>query len=161
MNWYILYTACRAEKQVEQRLRAEGVEVFLPLHLAPRRWSDRVKLVEVPLFSSYLFVRTTDEVLRTLTRVSGVARIVFYNRAPATISPNEIRGIKDFCEKARGLECNFDVNDEVMIASGPLKDMSGKIIRLQNGELILSIPQIGITVGIKPDRVVKKRLSLS
>jgi len=62
MNWYLLYTASRAEKQVEQRIKLEGVEVFLPMHLTPRKWSDRVKMVEVPLFSSYIFVRTIDEV---------------------------------------------------------------------------------------------------
>ena len=53
-NWNVLYTAPRAEKQVKERIAALGVECFLPLHRTPRVWSDRVKIVEVPLFSSYI-----------------------------------------------------------------------------------------------------------
>lgn len=78
-SWYVLYTAPRAEKQVRDRINALGVECWLPLHRAPRVWSDRVKIVELPLFNSYLFVRCTDPELRNLTRVYGVARIVYYN----------------------------------------------------------------------------------
>ena len=54
-SWYVLYTAPRAEKQVRDRINALGVECWLPLHRAPRVWSDRVKIVELPLFNSYLF----------------------------------------------------------------------------------------------------------
>ena len=71
-SWYVLYTAPRAEKQVRDRIDALGVECWLPLHRAPRVWSDRVKIVELPLFNSYLFVRCTDPELRNLTRVYGV-----------------------------------------------------------------------------------------
>lgn len=160
MNWYILYTACKAEKQVEQRILAEGVEVYLPLHLAPRRWSDRIKLVEVPLFQSYIFVRTTDEVLRLLNKISGVARIVYYNGAPAMVRDSEIQAIRDFCENARGLECSFAVDEEVLIACGPLRNMQGKIKRTANGQLLLHIAQIGMTVCVHSNQVVKKKLSL-
>ena len=44
-NWYVLYTAPRAEKQVQSRVDALGVECWLPLHRSPRVWSDRVKIV--------------------------------------------------------------------------------------------------------------------
>ena len=84
-SWYVLYTAPRAEKQVRDRIDALGVECWLPLHRAPRVWSDRVKIVELPLFNSYLFVRCTDPELRNLTRVYGVARIVYYNGKPAVV----------------------------------------------------------------------------
>lgn len=76
-NWYVLYTAPRAEKQVKERIDLLGVECWLPLHRTPRVWSDRVKIVEIPLFSSYVFVRCTDAVLRDLLKVYGVIRIVF------------------------------------------------------------------------------------
>lgn len=160
MNWYILYTACKAEKQVEQRILGEGVEVYLPLHLAPRRWSDRVKLVEVPLFQSYIFVHTTDEVLRMLNKITGVARIVYYNGAPAVVRDSEIMAIRTFCEKAQGLECSFSVNEEVLIACGPLKNMQGRIKRTSNGQLLLHIPQIGMTVCVHANQVVKRKLCL-
>ena len=93
-SWYVLYTAPRAEKQVRDRINALGVECWLPLHRAPRVWSDRVKIVELPLFNSYLFVRCTDPELRNLTRVYGVARIVYYNGKPAVVRQKEIDAIQ-------------------------------------------------------------------
>ena len=156
MKWYVLYTASRAEKQVEKHIKADGIEVFLPLHLSPRRWSDRVKMVEVPLFSSYIFVKTTDEVLRSLVKFSGVSRIVYYNGQPAIIRDKEIESIKEFLEKAKGKECEFLINDEVQIATGPLKDVKGKVQKTSNEYLILQLEQIGSTVKIKLNQVIKK-----
>ena len=155
MNWYLLYIASRAEKQVEQRLRMEGIEVFLPMHMCPRRWSDRVKMVEVPLFNSYIFVRTIDEVLRSLVKIKGVARIVYYNGAPAVVRNNEIEHIKTFLEKARGLECEIIVNDEILIAAGPMKDLKGKVLKVCGNRLTLTLEQMGVTVSVKTDQVVK------
>lgn len=156
MNWYVLYTAPRAEKQVEQRLRANDVEVYLPLHYTPRKWSDRVKFVEMPLFSSYIFVRTTDEKLRTLLLVSGVSRIVFYNGSPAIVRNSEIESIKSFVEEARGRECNFGIDEEVQIACGPMKDISGKVCKVTKKWVVLHIEQLGITVSLNMDQVIKR-----
>lgn len=156
MNWYVLYTAARAEKQVEQHLKADGIEVYLPLHLSPRKWSDRVKLVEMPLFSSYIFVRTTDEILRTLVRTIGISRIVYYNGSPAIVRTNEIESIKLFVETARGKECTFGIDDDVLIACGSLKDISGKVKKIGNDHVILHIEQMGISVSIRLNQIIKK-----
>jgi transcription antitermination factor NusG len=156
MNWYILYTAARAEKQVEKRLNLDGIETFLPLHLSPRKWSDRVKLVEVPLFSSYIFVRTTDEILRSLVSLPGISRIVYYNGAPAIVRQKEIEAIRQFVKHANGKECTFGVDEEVLIACGPLKDISGKVKKVGKEQVILYIEQIGMSVSINMNQITKK-----
>src|SRR5215467_13013250 len=56
-QWYSLHTRARHERVVETRLREHGMETFLPVVQEAHRWSDRMKKVEVPLFSCYLFVR--------------------------------------------------------------------------------------------------------
>ena len=157
MNWYILYTVSRAEKQVDKRLNMDGIETYLPLHLTPRKWSDRVKMVEVPLFSSYIFVHTTDEVLRTLPKMTGISRIVFYNGQPAIIKEKEIENIKEFLVKAYGKECEFVVNDEVHIIAGPMKDVKGKVLKMKGEYLILQLEQIGINVKIKLNQVLRNK----
>lgn len=160
MEWYVLYTTARAEKQVELKLQAEGVETYLPLHKCPRKWSDRVKMVEMPLFSSYIFVNTTDEKLRTLIRVSGVARIVYYNGKPAVMRQKEIEAIREFVQKAAERECEFGLSEEVLVACGPLKDISGKIKKIGRKYLILHIEQMGITVCVKQNQVIRKESAL-
>ena len=156
MNWYVLYTASRAEKQVEQRLKGEGIEVYLPLHMTPRRWSDRIKMVEVPLFSSYIFVKTVDDTLRKLLKIPGISRIVYYNGQPAIVKETELVVIKEFLAQAMGHECEFLINDEVQIASGLMKDVKGKVKKSTKEYLILDLEQIGVTVRIKTDQVLKK-----
>lgn len=155
MNWYVLYTAARAEKQVELKLIAEGVETFLPLHKTARKWTDRIKMVEVPLFSSYIFVKTSDEKLRELIKINGVSRIVYYNGHPAFIRSNEIEAIRKFIQLAEARECSFGVNEEVLVACGPLKNISGKIKKIGKNYLILHIKQMGITVCVKQNQVMR------
>src|SRR5437667_9619131 len=77
-SWYAIHTHARHEKIVDQRLRGQGLTTFLPLVTEVHRWSDRQKTVELPLFSSYLFVRsarTVEERLRVF-RVDGVLGFV-------------------------------------------------------------------------------------
>ena len=112
-------------------------------------------MVEVPLFSSYLFVKTTDEVLRNLVRITGVSRIVFYNGSPAIVREKEIEAIKLFLDKAKGKECEFLVDEEVQISSGPLKDVKGKVKKIKGDNLTLYLEQIGLFVRIKADGVIK------
>lgn len=155
MNWYVLYTAARAEKQVELRIKQEGVETFLPLHLTIRKWSDRLKQVEVPLFSSYIFVKTTDEKLRNLLRISKVSKIVFFNNKPAIVRESEIEAIREFVELAKNEVCEFGISEEVLIAIGPLKDISGQIMKVGRNDLLLYVDSVGVSVRIKKDQVLR------
>ena len=156
-QWYVLYTTPRAEKQVEQRLVAPGVEVYLPVHLSPRKWADRVKLIEVPLFSSYIFVKTTDPELRKLLKVPGVVRIVFHAGSPAVIRDREIIAIRSFLEKAKERELVHTIGEDLLIACGPLKDISGKVKKINKSHLFLYIEQLGCSVCVAINQVVKPK----
>lgn len=160
-QWYVLYTTPRAEKLVEQRLIDDGIETFLPIHISPRKWSDRVKMVEVPLFASYIFVRTTDPVLRTLLRINGVVRIVFHSGAPAVIREREITAIRSFLDKAKEKELIHEIGDELLIACGPMKDVSGKVKKINKTHLLLHLEQLGCTVSVALNQVVKKHKPIS
>lgn len=153
INWYVLYTSPRAEKQVKERIDAMGVECWLPLHRSPRVWSDRVKMVDVPLFNSYLFVHCTDLELRSLVRVYGVARIVYYNGKPAVVRQNEIDAINEFLEKAS--EHALCPGEEVEILCGAMKHISGKVKKIKKNHLVLYLEQLGATVCVKLDDVAR------
>ncbi|MBA4322955.1 MAG: antitermination protein NusG, partial [Odoribacter sp.] len=75
-KWYALYTRPRAEKQVYQRLTDAGVETFLPLQKTFRQWSDRKKMVEKPLLSSYIFVKTKSKKFPVVYKTPGVVKFV-------------------------------------------------------------------------------------
>lgn len=152
-NWYVLYTAARAEKQVKERIDAQGIECWLPLHRTPRVWSDRVKMVDIPLFTSYVFVKCAEHAVRDLLKVYGVSRIIYYCGKPATIRQKDIDTIKDFLEQAS--EHPLCAGDEVEILCGAMKHVSGKIKKIKKNHIILYLEQLGATVCVNLDTVAR------
>ncbi|MGL5317101.1 MAG: UpxY family transcription antiterminator [Bacteroidales bacterium] len=156
--WFVLYTAPRSEKKVYERLLMQGVEAYLPLHATPRVWSDRVKIVEMPLFSSYIFVHVPEHKLRDLLSVYGVVKTIYYNGAPAKVRDSEIKAIQEFVELSKAREVTFDLDEEVMVAAGPFKDTSGKIVKVGKEYLILHIEQLGMTASVQLNKeAIKKK----
>ncbi|MDO9634452.1 MAG: UpxY family transcription antiterminator [Paludibacter sp.] len=156
LAWYVIYTAPKAEKQVQKRLQDAGEEVFLPIHLAPRKWSDRVKMVEVPLFPSYLFVHTAQARLYDLIRIPGIARVIYFEGQPAEVGAQEIKAIQEFLAYANGRACRIELDDEVRVAVGPLKNTSGKVIQIGKKYAVLLLDTLGLQVQVALDTVLKK-----
>lgn len=152
-RWYVLYTAPRAEKQVKERLEKINIACWLPLHRSPRVWSDRIKMIDVPLFMSYVFVKCKEYELRPLLTVYGVSRIVYYNGKPAVVREKEIEAIRNFLEQAS--EHPLCPGDEVDIVCGAFKNISGKIKKIKKSYLVLFLEQLGATVCVKLDAVIK------
>jgi transcription antitermination factor NusG len=151
LNWYALYTSPRAEKRVKDKLEQNGVECYLPLHRSPRVWSDRVKMVDMPLFNSYIFVKCNVIEIFRMYKVHGVVRIVFYNGKPAVIRQKEIDAIKIFLEETTGKR--LCTGDEVEILTGSMKNISGKIVRIKKKYLILHIKHLMATVCVNMESV--------
>jgi transcription antitermination factor NusG len=145
-KWYVLYTKPRAEKRVNELLQKMVEECYLPLHRAPRVWSDRIKIIEKPLFSSYIFVRCSEIELYKLLHVNGVVRIIYHCGKPAVLHKNDITEIKSFLEQAANRKlCK---GDEVEILSGDFKHISGKIRKIKKKYLMLYIEAIGSMVCV-------------
>lgn len=150
-SWYALYTTPRAEKQVKEKLDANGVTCYLPLHRTPRVWTDRVKMVDMPLLSSYIFVYCKPTEILLMNRVKGVVRVVFYDGKPAVIRPEEIDAIRLFLQEAEGKP--LCTGEEVEILAGSLKSQLGTIIRIKKKYLVLRIDSIAANVIVNTEYV--------
>ena len=150
-NWYALYTQPRAEKRVKEKLDQNGVECYLPLHRSPRVWSDRVKMVDLPLFNSYIFVKCRETEILQMNKINGVVRVVFYDGKPAKISQKEIDAIQMFINEAAGK--TLCKGDEVEILTGSMKNRSGKIIKIKKKYIVLHIQQLMATVCVNTESV--------
>lgn len=155
MKWFLLYISPKAEKKVATRLQLEGINVYLPLHLSPRKWSDRIKLVEMPLFPGYLFVQTEREGLYKAVMVPGVARIVYFEGAPVEVRDSEIKAIQQFVEHAAGKECFYELGEEVKIAFGPMEGRIGKIKKIKGKYIVLVLNHLGLTARVNLDQLTK------
>ncbi|MDD2426068.1 MAG: UpxY family transcription antiterminator [Bacteroidales bacterium] len=155
-KWYVLYTSARAEKRVEERLREMGVEVFLPIHRCRRRWSDRIKTVEMPLFKSYVFVKHPEHKLRELLLVNGVARILYYLHRPAVVREEEIEAIKEFLSIAIDREL-ISRGDKVEIIAGALESKKGEVLMVGKDAVILVLEELGVKICVSLSQVNKLR----
>jgi transcription antitermination factor NusG len=153
-EWYAIRTRSRHEKMVADQLDKLGVENFLPLVKRTRQWSDRVKEVELPLFSGYTFVRvvlTSADRLRVL-QTHGVAGFVGINCGGTAIPENQIEDIRTLLAS----EVTFEeqpflrVGQRVRVRGGALDGVEG-ILSAQNDDrsLVISLEPIQRSLSVR------------
>ena len=84
-KWYQIYTKSNAEKKLCNKIRVNGLQVFLPVRILKKQWCDRVKVVEEPALKSYLFAKLTDDEMRFVERLTGFCFFVTYGCPNKTI----------------------------------------------------------------------------
>ncbi|NOZ47060.1 MAG: UpxY family transcription antiterminator [Chlorobi bacterium] len=154
-HWYPLYTKSRHEKTAYNQLLKFGYEAFLPLQKTVRQWSDRKKIVELPLISSYVFVRIPKNKLYDVVNIYGISRYISFNGLPAIIQDNEIELLKLAIENKNEIEVadrNFKKGTEIKFSTGIFKGYSGKVIK-QSGKnkLVVELESMGKTILITVD----------
>ena len=145
-KWLAVYTRPRWEKKVNQLLTEKGVESYCPLNKVRRKWSDRVKIVEEPLFKSYVFVKVNDEDRSDVRMTSGVINFVYWQGKPAVIKEKEINAIKRFLDEYENVEVQpleVKVNQRVKITAGPLMDQEGQVLEVKNKKAKVAIDSLG------------------
>jgi transcription antitermination factor NusG len=111
-----------------------------------RKWSDRIKTIEEPLFKSYDFVRINDEERSNVRMTSGVVNFVYWDGKPAIIKEKEIQTIKRFLdeyENVNVVKMEFQPDTRVRVLSGPMMDQEGKVIEVKNKTAKVCIDSLG------------------
>lgn len=159
-QWAAVYTAARAEKVVTERISQElHLEAYLPIRRVLRKWSDRMKLVEVPLISSYTFVKMTERDIFYVRQVLGVSGIVsFPNSGIAVIPQQEMEAMQRLVESNEQLyvhnSLSLQKGAKVRVIAGTFEGMEGTIVRnCAEGNFAVHISNINIslTINIEPD----------
>ncbi len=139
-KWYAVYTRPRFEKQVLKSLQDQGIEAYLPIIKTMRQWSDRKKMVEVPLFTSYVFVHINrifyDQVLQT----HGAVKYISFEGKAATIPASQIDNLKIIVDSNEKIETTWESRqkgDLVEVVAGSLKGLKGELITDGNRKKVL------------------------
>lgn len=151
-QWYALYTKPRHEKKVHDLLLEKQFDVFLPLIKQTRRWKDRKKKVDMPLFSSYIFVNFDFKNRFDVLQTRGIVKIVNFSGEPAVVPQWQIDSLKKMLEFPESLqiETHISPGEIVEITEGPMRGMRGSVRRIKNEErLVLTIDGIMQTVSVE------------
>ena len=154
VRWFALTVKHQHEQRVEDALSASGVEAFLPLYRVRRRWSDRVKDLDVPLFPGYVFGRFSDVDRIRILRTPGVAKIVGFAGIPAPVPENELDAIR--LALASRLPLGpwpfLKTGSRVRVEDGPLRGLEGRLLREREGlRLVVGIELLQRSLAIEID----------
>ena len=153
--WFALMVRSNREKTASLLLENVGYECFLPTSKYRRRWSDRMKETEVPLFPGYLFCRLNPHNRLPVLMTPGVIQIVGVGTTPIPVEEEEIAAIQRVGKS--GLSTMpwpyLEVGDAVGIDDGPLQGMPGIIVKFKSGlKLVLSVSLLQRSVAVEVDR---------
>ncbi len=154
-KWLAVYTRPRWEKKVNKVLQEKGIESYCPLNKVRRKWSDRIKVVEEPLFKSYVFVKIQDDDKTTVRMTRGAINFVYWNGKPAVIREKEITAIKRFLDEYEHVEAvpmEFKVNQRVRITQGSFMDYEGKLLGIRQKTAKVAIDSLGYILIAYIDR---------
>jgi transcription elongation factor/antiterminator RfaH len=154
LPWYALLVRSRRENQVFNQLLGQGYECFLPVYKSERRWSDRVKEVQQPLFPGYLFCRFDIHNRGPVLMASGVHQIVGVGHTPVPVADTEIESIRQAL--ASGLPSQpwlyLQVGQRVRVHHGNLNNIEGILISFKGGHrVVLSVSLLQRSVAMEVD----------
>lgn len=154
-KWYVVYTKPRWEKKVHANLTSRGLASYCPLRKVRNQWSDRVKLVEEPLFKSYLFVHITEPEMTVVRMVDGVLNFVYWQGKPAIVKDREIDVIRRFLNEHDNGQVQALVlkpQSKVLIKGGVLMDKEATVRRVLHQSVEVVIESLGYKLVAQVDK---------
>lgn len=153
-QWYAACTMSRHEKSAAVHVEGQELECFLPTYRSLRRWKDRRKQIELPLFPGYLFVRMAlSDRLRVL-QVPGVVQLVSIQGRPAALPEADIQALRDGLARTTGVQPHpyLIVGRPVRVRSGAFAGMEGILVRRKGQfRIVISINLIQRAFAIEVD----------
>jgi transcription antitermination factor NusG len=150
--WWAVYTRHQHEKTVAEMLSTKGFEVFLPLHDSMRRWKDRQKVLSLPLFPCYVFVRGRLSRRLQVVTTPGIHMLLSRGEQIAVIPEDEIVAIR------RAVNGNYRIEphpflkcgERVRVTRGSLEGVEGILVRKKSlFRLVLSVDMLAQSVGVE------------
>jgi transcription antitermination factor NusG len=154
LPWFALHVRSRREAFVANHLQGQGFECFLPLYQSKRRWSDRLKEIEQPLFPGYLFCRLDLCNRGPLLMTPGVQQIVGVGRTPMPVEEREIESIRQVLSS--GLPSlpwpYMHIGERVRVNYGSLVNLEGILVNFKgSNRVVLSVTLLQRSVALEID----------
>ena len=153
-QWYAVQTRARHEKSVAYRFEERGITTFLPLQTEVHRWSDRKKIVQLPLFSCYVFakIRPTNVDRLRLLQVDGVLALVGTRGEGTPIPDDQIESVRILLQQQVEWRAHpfLKVGQRVRIRSGALDGMEGILVSSTGDRtLVVSVNAIQRSLAVR------------
>jgi transcription antitermination factor NusG len=156
-QWFALTVKPNHEKSVAQALGSKAVEVFLPLYRARRRWSDRIKELDLPLFAGYVFCRYAAPERARVLATPGVTSVVGFGNKPAAVPEAQIDSVRTMVSSGVALSPwpFLRVGERVRIEAGPLSGVEGILTQVKDAwRVVVTVELLQRSVAAEVERDV-------
>ena len=162
INWFALFVRTKHERTIEKTLIEKGYETYVPCRAVERKWADRTKAAQVPLFPNYVFCRFNPADRFPVVSTPEVYSVVGAGRMPTAIPDEEIDGIRRIILSATSMTSmsSLEPGEPVVVVSGPLSGLRGSVIRVRNEwrlVVMISLLQRGVATEISREHVKSLR----
>jgi len=153
--WFAILARSGREKYATMLLENGGFECFLPISKSTRKWSDRMKDIDVPLFPGYLFCRMNPNDRLPVLTTPGVMQIAGIGKMPIPVDEHEIEAVRQI--ERSGLAATpwpyLRVGNTARIEEGPLRGVAGIVVKIKSAlKLVLSIELLQRSIAVEIDR---------
>lgn len=140
-GWYLIYTNSKQERKVAGQLGQMKIQYYLPMVKIAREWSDRVKILDSPLFPSYLFVYLNQlKDYYQCLETQGALHFVRFGQKIARVTDSVISDLRIIVDAGEQIEVSFSVfqkGETVTITEGPLAGLKCEVIQYNKKEMML------------------------
>lgn len=150
--WFAILTRSGRERMATLHLENSGHQCFLPVRRSSRKWSDRTKHMEVPLFPGYFFCRMNVNNRLPVLMAPGVLQIVGSGKIPIPVEEAEIAALQRLGQSALPAIpwAYLSVGEAARIEEGPLRGLTGIVVRIKSGmKLVLSVSLLQRSVAVE------------
>ena len=163
MQWYALHVKPQHERAVAEQLKAKSLDEYVPTYQSRRRWSDRVKTLEVPLFPRYVFARFSFEERLKVLSVSSVISLVGFGGVPCPVAEEDLNRVRSMVSS--GLPIMpwplLRIGQRVRIRQGPLDGMEGLLVREKAAcRVVVNVELLQRAVAVEIERDVIEALGV-
>lgn len=141
-RWLVVYTRPRWEKKVDRLLKGQDIKSYCPIRQVINQWADRKKMVEIPLFSGYVFVWVNEREEYKVRQTLGVLNFIYYMGKPAVIRDCVIEKIENLMKIHTDYEVinsrDINLGDRIRIKNGIFHNQEGTVIKVY-GKTVLMV----------------------
>jgi transcription antitermination factor NusG len=154
-RWHAIYVNSRSEKKIGELLFSKNIAAYVPITKTMRQWSDRKKMVELPLLNGYVFVKISTAEQDKVLQTKGVVNFVRSEGKIAAIREEEINRLKQLVElgyhlEAGGIDRTYKEGDKIKINSGALKGIEGYVVESKdNRQIEVLLESIGQCIRVR------------
>lgn len=150
-KWYVIYCKPNTEKSTARKLTDKGFEVYCPIQVQVRQWSDRKKKMEVPVLPSMMLIKITDKERNAVFEVPQVMRYLFLNRKPAVVREEEVNILQEHLsgDHKKVSVSRLQEGDELAMDDLGFKGQQGVIKKLTKNQCWIHLESLGFIIKVK------------